>query len=101
MILEVALLQIKPGEGHRFEQAFPQAEKVLVQAKGRPSHELRRCIETPDRYLLLVRWETLEAHTEGFRGSPLFQQWRAVIGPFFDGAPVVEHYEELRGGAAA
>jgi len=101
MILEVALLQIKPGDGHRFEQAFPQAEKVLVQAKGRLSHELRRCIETPDRYLLLVRWETLEAHTEGFRGSPLFQQWRAVIGPFFDGAPVVEHYEELRGGAAA
>jgi heme-degrading monooxygenase HmoA len=95
MILEVAVLQIKAGEGHRFEQAFPQAEKVLAQAKGHLSHELRRCIEAPDRYLLLVRWERLEDHTEGFRGSPLFQQWRAVIGPFFDGAPVVEHYEEL------
>jgi heme-degrading monooxygenase HmoA len=93
MILEVALLQIKPGEGQKFEQAFPQAEKVLVQATGHLSHELRRCIETRDRYLLLVRWETLEAHTVGFRGSPLFQQWRTVIGAFFDGAPAVEHYE--------
>ena len=99
MILEVALLQIKPGEGHRFEQVFPQAEKVLVQAKGYLSHELRRCIETSDRYLLLVRWDTLEAHTEGFRGSPLFQQWRAVIGPFFDGAPAVEHYQEALPGS--
>ena len=97
MILEVAVLQIKPGEGHRFEQAFPEAEKVLVQAKGHLSHELRRCIETRDRYLLLVRWEALADHTEGFRGSPLFKQWRAVIGPFFDGAPVVEHYEAVTG----
>ena len=97
MILEVAQLQIKPGEGQSFEKAFPEAEKVLVQAKGRLSHELRRCIETPDRYLLLVRWQTLADHTEGFRGSPLFQQWRAVIGPFFDGAPVVEHYEAVSG----
>ena len=95
MILEVALLQIKPGEGQKFERAFPQAEKVLVQARGHLSHELRRCIETRDRYLLLVRWETLEAHTAGFRGSPLFQQWRALIGPFFDGTPAVEHYESV------
>jgi len=99
MILEVAVFQIKPGESRNFEQAFPRAEKVLVQAKGHLSHELRRCIETPDRYLLLVRWETLEAHTQGFRGSPLFQQWRAVIGPFFDGAPAVEHYEETTSGS--
>jgi len=97
MILEVATLQIKPGGGPRFEQAFPEAEEVLVQARGHLSHELRRCIETPDRYLLLVRWQTLADHTEGFRGSPLFQRWRAVIGPFFDGAPVVEHYEAVTG----
>ena len=97
MILEVALLQIKPGEGQRFEKAFPEAEKVLIQAKGHLSHELRRCIETRDRYLLLVSWQTLADHTEGFWGSPLFQQWRAVIGPFFDGAPAVEHYEAVSG----
>jgi heme-degrading monooxygenase HmoA len=97
MILEVAVLQIKPGEGQKFEKAFPEAEKVLAQAKGHLSHELRRCIETRDRYLLLVRWETLTDHTEGFRGSLLFQQWRAVIGPFFAGAPVVEHYEAATG----
>ena len=66
MILEVAVLQIKPGEGRKFEQAFPRAEKVLVQAKGYVSHELRPCIETRDRYLLLVRWETQET-TSGSR----------------------------------
>lgn len=99
MILELAVLKIKPGEGRRFEQAFPEAEKILVQARGHLSHELRRCIETPDRYLLLVRWQTLADHTEGFRGSPLFQRWRAVIGPFFDGAPAVEHYEETPSGS--
>jgi heme-degrading monooxygenase HmoA len=99
MILEAAVLKIKPGEGAKFAEAFPQAEKVLVQAKGYVSHELRPCIETRDRYLLLVRWQTLEAHTEGFRGSPLFQQWRGVIGPFFDAAPVVEHYEEVLTGS--
>jgi heme-degrading monooxygenase HmoA len=97
MILEVAVVQVKAGEGRRFEEAFPQAEKVIAQAKGYVSHELRRSIETRDRYLLLVRWETLEAHTEGFRGSPLFQQWRAVIGAFFDGAPLVEHYQDVSG----
>jgi heme-degrading monooxygenase HmoA len=95
MILEVALLKIKAVETKKFEAAFPQAEKVISQAKGYLSHELRRCIETKDRYLLLVRWESVEAHTVGFRESPLFQQWRGLIGGFFDGPPQVEHYEPV------
>jgi len=95
MILEVALLKIKAGEAPKFEAALAQAEKVISQAKGYLSHELRRCIETKGRYLLLVRWETLEAHTVGFRESALFQQWRGVIGGFFDGPPQVEHYEAV------
>ncbi len=95
MILEVAILTIKSAEAQKFEAAFPQAEKVIAQAKGYLSHELRRCIETKGRYLLLVRWETLEAHTVGFRESPLFQQWRGVIGGFFSAPPQVEHYETL------
>jgi len=93
MILEAAMLQVKAGEERAFEAAMVKAAPVIASAAGYLSHELRRCVETPGRYLLLVRWETLEAHTVGFRGSAAFGEWRAMIGPHFAGAPVVEHYE--------
>jgi heme-degrading monooxygenase HmoA len=95
MILEVAQLQVKAGKEATFEDAMRRAAPVIAGAAGYISHELRRCVETPGRYLLLVRWETLEAHTVGFRGSPAFGEWRAMIAPHFAGAPVVEHYEEV------
>lgn len=93
MILEVAQLQVKPGEEAAFEAAMRRAAPVIAGAAGYIAHELRRCIETPGRYLLLVRWESLEAHTVGFRESPAFVEWRAIIGSFFASAPAVEHYE--------
>ncbi len=93
MILEAAVLQVKAGEESAFEAAMVKAAPVIAGAAGYLSHELRRCVETPGRYLLLVRWGTLEAHTVGFRGSPAFGEWRAIIGPYFASAPVVEHYE--------
>lgn len=93
MILEVAQLQVKAGEGAAFEAAMRKAAPVIAGAAGYIAHELRRCVETPGRYLLLVRWETLEAHTVGFRESPAFREWRALISPHFASAPVVEHYE--------
>ena len=95
MILEAAMLQVKAGEERAFEAAMVKAAPVIAGAAGYLSHELRRCVETPGRYLLLVRWETLEAHTVGFRGSAAFGEWRAMIGPYFAGAPVVEHYEDV------
>ena len=73
------------------------AVTVLAGAKGYLSHELRRSIETPNRYALRVEWQTLEDHTVGFRGSPAFAQWRALIGPFFDGPTVVEHFQPVAG----
>ncbi|MGC2638972.1 MAG: antibiotic biosynthesis monooxygenase [Acidobacteriaceae bacterium] len=93
MILEVAQLQVRSGEEAEFEAAMRKAAPVIAGAAGYIAHELRRCVETPGRYLLLLRWETLEAHTVGFRGSPAFAEWRALIGPFFAAQPVVEHYE--------
>ncbi|HEY6446510.1 MAG TPA: antibiotic biosynthesis monooxygenase [Acidobacteriaceae bacterium] len=93
MILEVAQLQVRSGEVNAFEAAMRQAAPVIAGAAGYIAHELRRCVERPGRYLLLVRWETLEAHTVGFRESPAFAEWRAIIGPFFAAPPVVEHYE--------
>ena len=67
MILEIAILDVKPGESEGFEKAFSQAESIIASMRGYLSHELRRCVENRNRYVLLVRWETLEDHTEGFR----------------------------------
>ncbi len=80
VILEFALIAVRPGSEAEFEKVFPAAEKVITASPGYLSHELRRSIETPNRFALLVQWRTLEDHTVGFRGSPAFAQWRALIG---------------------
>ena len=98
MIIELAQLIIRPGSEQQFEAVFPAAIKILGGSKGYLSHELRRSIETPNRYALIVQWQTLEDHTVGFRGSPAFTQWRALVGPFFETPPVVEHFQSITGG---
>lgn len=93
MILEVAMLKVHAGQESAFEAAMRSAAPVIAGSPGYLRHELRRCLETGGRYLLLVQWETLEAHTVGFRQSPAFAQWREIIGGFFAEPPMVEHYE--------
>ena len=93
MIIEFALLTIRAGSESGFEAAFPAAIRVLGGSKGYVAHELRRSIESPNRYALIIQWQTLEDHTVGFRGSPAFAQWRALIGPFFETPPSVEHFD--------
>ena len=95
MILEVAILNIKPGQRQAFEAAFRQASPIIASMQGHISHEVQHCIETPDRYILLVRWQTLEDHTVGFRGSPRYQDWKRLLHHFYDPFPTVEHYESL------
>ena len=95
MILEVALLDVKPGQQAEFEVAFGEAQKIISSMGGYRSHQLQRCIENPDRYLLLVNWETLEDHTRGFRESAEYQQWRQRLHHFYDPFPTVEHYESV------
>jgi heme-degrading monooxygenase HmoA len=90
MIIEIAQLTIRPGSEQQFETAFPAAIKELDGSKGYLLHELRRSMESPNRYALIVQWQTLEDHTVGFRGSAA---WRAQIGPFFESAPVVERFQ--------
>jgi heme-degrading monooxygenase HmoA len=97
MIIEFAQLTIHTGSELQFEAAFPAAIKILGGSKGYSSHELRHSMETPNRYALIVHWQTLEDHTVGFRGSPAFTQWRALVGPFFASPPVVEHFESIAG----
>jgi heme-degrading monooxygenase HmoA len=93
VILEHAIFPIKEGQSKDFEAAFAQARKFIEAAPGCHKAEMRACIERADYYLLLVWWENLEAHTEGFRKSEGFIEWRALLGPFFAAPPEVHHYE--------
>src|SRR5215475_10255645 len=92
MILEHGILNVKAGQGADFEQAFAAASPIIASMHGYIRHELQRCLETPDRYVLLVWWETLEDHTQGFRGSPQYQDWRARLHHFYDPFPTIEHF---------
>jgi len=94
-VLEVAVLQVRPGASAGFESAFRRAEPLLAESVGYRGHELRRCLEAADRYLLLVGWDSLESHTEGFRGSPRYARWCELLHPFYEPFPTVEHYEAL------
>jgi heme-degrading monooxygenase HmoA len=94
MILERAIFAIKPGQAEDFEAAYAQARKLIEAAKGCRKAEMRRGVENPDSFILLVHWETLEDHMIGFRESPAFTEWRALLGPHFASPPAMEHYVE-------
>ena len=94
MILEQADITIAPGKQAEFDAAIAHGvASVISQAKGFRGARVHKGIESPERYLLLIQWETLENHTVDFRESPAFQAWRAIVGPFFAKPPVVEHFE--------
>jgi heme-degrading monooxygenase HmoA len=97
VILEVAVLDVRAGQGADFERAFAQAQAIIASMPGYQRHELRRCLEAGSRYLLLVWWATLEDHTVGFRGSPEYQRWKALLHHFYEPFPTVEHYAPLFG----
>jgi heme-degrading monooxygenase HmoA len=95
VILEQAVLDVKPGLEREFEAAFAKAERIISTSPGYLSHELKRCIEKNSRYLLLVRWRKLEDHTVGFRQSAPYQEWKKLLHHFYDPFPTVEHYAPL------
>lgn len=95
MVVEHAELTVEAGREAEFQEVFGKAREVLAEADGFRWAELLRCEERPRTYLLLVGWESVEAHTVGFRESERFQGWRALVGPFFAKPPAVEHYLEL------
>lgn len=92
MILEVAILDVKPGQESEFESAFSEAQEIISNMEGYKSHQLQRCLEKPNRYALLVNWQKLENHTKGFRGSSEYQKWRKLLHDFYEPFPEVEHY---------
>ncbi|MEX2113993.1 MAG: antibiotic biosynthesis monooxygenase [Pirellulales bacterium] len=95
MILEVAILDVVCGRELEFQASFRQAEPIIASMPGYIRHDLKRCLEKPSRYILLVEWRTLEDHTVGFRGSPEYQQWKALLHHYYDPFPEVEHYVDV------
>jgi heme-degrading monooxygenase HmoA len=94
MILELADFTIHPGQNAAFEEAITRGVRtVIAHAKGFEGFKVNRCIESPQRYVLQIFWTTLEDHTVGFRESAAFTEWRAIVGPFFASAPVVQHFD--------
>jgi heme-degrading monooxygenase HmoA len=92
MVLESALLHVKPGQEAAFEAAFDEARHIIGAMRGFVSLTLSRCLEKPRDYLLLVQWQTLEDHTVGFRQSAEYQRWRALLHHFYEPMPEVLHY---------
>ena len=92
VITEQAILDVRPDHEDEFEAAFAQAKAIISASPGFISLRLLRCVETESRYLILVEWETLEDHTEGFRKSAGYEEWKKLLHHFYDPFPTVEHY---------
>ncbi|ORV49242.1 antibiotic biosynthesis monooxygenase [Mycolicibacter engbaekii] len=92
MIVEHAVLPIRPGSEAEFEAAYAQARPLISCQPGFLGISMSRSVESPNLYLMLVQWENVEAHTEGFRKSPEFGRWRALLHEFYESPPVIEHF---------
>jgi heme-degrading monooxygenase HmoA len=96
MILELVDIRIHAGKQQEFDAALTKGlQQVISKARGYKDHQVNKGIETPERYVLMIYWETLENHTVDFRQSPAFQEWRAIVGPYFAAPPMVEHFNLL------
>jgi heme-degrading monooxygenase HmoA len=95
VITEHALLEVVPGRELEFVAAMERAKSLIATSPGFVSLRVERCVERPSCFLLLVEWERLENHTQGFRGSDAYDEWRAALHHFYDPFPVVEHFEEV------
>lgn len=97
MILEIAPLHIRAGQSAEFEAAFLKAQRIIASAPGYISHELQRCLERKDEYVLLVHWESIEAHEVGFRQSKDYAEWKRLLHHFYEPFPTVSHYRVVEG----
>ncbi|MBE7369219.1 antibiotic biosynthesis monooxygenase family protein [Ramlibacter pallidus] len=99
MVLEIADIRIPPGKQPEFDAAIEKGLRTVIsRAQGVRRFQVQKGIESPERYVLMIEWDTLEAHTVGFRQSPLFAEWRAIVGPLFAQPPVVEHFTQVVAG---
>jgi heme-degrading monooxygenase HmoA len=94
MVLEHAVLEVIPGQDAAFEEAFATAKHIISASEGFRSLRLSRCVEQPSRYLLLVEWDSIGDHVDGFRGSAAYEEWRALLHHFYEPFPIVDHYRD-------
>lgn len=95
MVLEVALIDVHPGQEDAFAAAYAQGRPVIAGTPGCRSVRMTRGIESASRFVLLVEWDNVEAHEDNFRATERFTQWRELIGPYFAGPPRVEHFNDI------
>jgi heme-degrading monooxygenase HmoA len=95
MVLEVALIDVQEGREAEFAAAYAKAYPVLAETPGCRSVRMTRGVETSTRFVLLVEWDSVDAHLDNFRATERFTTWRGLIGPYFDGAPRVEHFTDV------
>jgi heme-degrading monooxygenase HmoA len=95
MVTEIVLLYTWEKENDLFEKAFREAGEIISKTAGYLEHELQKCIEMKNKYILIVRWNTIEDHTEGFRKSEAYKEWKRLLHHFYDPFPVVEHYQKI------
>ena len=95
MVLEVGLINITPGQEDAFAAAYAKAHETLATTPGCRSVRMTRGVESPSKFVLLVEWDSVNAHLDNFRATDRFHTWRGLIGPYFDGAPLVEHYLDV------
>ncbi len=95
MILEVAILTIKEGQNVEFERDFRKAEHYLTASNGYLKHSLKKCLEQPNKYVLLVNWVDVDAHEIGFRQSDRYQNWKRLLHHYYDPFPTVQHYRDI------
>lgn len=95
MILEVANLYVKENEQDEFESDFVIASEYISSIDGYIKHSLSKCIEIQNKYILLVEWENLESHTEGFRNSSQYLEWKKLLHHYYEPFPIVEHFEPI------
>jgi heme-degrading monooxygenase HmoA len=95
MILEVAILNVVKGKENEFETAFNEAKKIICSCKGFINCQLQKCVEIDNQYILLVNWQTLEDHTNGFRQSESYNDWKRLLHHFYEPFPTVQHYSTV------
>ena len=96
MVLEVALIDVNPGQEEKFVAAYAEARAGLVGTPGCRSVRMTCGVESPSRFVLLVEWDSVRAHEENFRATERYTTWRSIIGPYFANPPVVEHFTDVR-----
>lgn len=95
MVLEIAILNVTEGRQKEFEDAFKEAQKIIRTMPGYISHQLKKSIDLSNRYLLMVKWNSIEDHQKGFRKSPEYQMWKKLLHHFYNPVPKVEYFDDV------